>query len=54
MYWNFWCNVLDPIQRQFCRDALAQWPSKLVSERFERDYRFAFYRLAASPSLKQP
>ncbi len=56
MYWNFWCNVMDPVQQKFCRDALAQWPSRLVSERFERDYRFAFYRLGAAspPPVKQP
>jgi hypothetical protein len=55
IYWNFWCNVLDPVQQKFCRDALAQWPSKLVSQHVDRDYRFAFYRLgSAPPPMQQP
>jgi hypothetical protein len=56
MYWNFWCNVPEPAQRQLCRSALAQFPSKLVSERLDRDYRFAFYRLDAASALpmRQP
>ena len=45
LHWNFWCNVDDPAQQQFCRDTLAQFPTELVAERVERNYRFAFYRI---------
>ncbi|MNC92598.1 hypothetical protein D3C83_90520 [compost metagenome] len=45
LHWNFWCNVSDPVQQQFCRDALARLPHTLVEEGRERDYRYAFYRL---------
>jgi 4-amino-4-deoxy-L-arabinose transferase-like glycosyltransferase len=53
VHWNFWCNVSDPVQQQFCATALAQFPHTLAGEYRERDYRFAFYRLeeaaAATP-----
>jgi len=22
LHWNFWCNVMDPVQQAFCRQAL--------------------------------
>ena len=45
LHWNFWCNVSDPVQQRFCRDALSRLPHTVVEEARERDYRFAFYRL---------
>ena len=45
VHWNFWCNVQDPIQPEFCRKALQLKSFSLVREYQERDYRFAFYRL---------
>jgi hypothetical protein len=45
LHWNFWCNVSDPVQVQFCEQALSAHPSTLVGEWRERDYRFAFYRV---------
>lgn len=45
VHWNFWCNVTDPIQQSFCRDALARFSHRLIEERQERDYRYALYRL---------
>jgi hypothetical protein len=45
VHWNFWCNVDDPVQQQFCVLALARFPHTLVEEYRERDYRYAFYRL---------
>ena len=26
LHWNFWCNVQDPVQREFCRQALENRP----------------------------
>jgi 4-amino-4-deoxy-L-arabinose transferase-like glycosyltransferase len=46
LHWNFWCNVQDPIQQEFCRGALAGQPSGLEREHRERDQRFAFYKLS--------
>jgi hypothetical protein len=48
VHWNFWCNVQDAVQPEFCRQALALGPSEMVKEHRERDQRFAFYRLDVS------
>jgi hypothetical protein len=45
VHWNFWCNVNDPVQPEFCRQALDAGTVELVREHRERDQRFAFYRL---------
>ena len=49
-HWNFWCNVADKVQQEFCTSALRRFPATLVAEYRERDYRYAFYRL----SLPEP
>jgi hypothetical protein len=48
LHWNFWCNVHDEIQREFCHNALAVRPAQLVGEARDRDQRFAFYRFTAA------
>lgn len=45
VHWNFWCNVQDPVQPEFCRKALQLKSFSLVREYRERDYRYAFYRI---------
>jgi hypothetical protein len=45
LHWNFWCNVQDPLQREFCRKALEIRPVETVREYRERDQRFALYRI---------
>jgi hypothetical protein len=45
LHWNFWCNVDDQLQREFCRSALAMRPVETVREYRERDQRFTLYRL---------
>ena len=50
LHWNFWCNVQDPVQREFCRHALEIGPAEMIREYRERDQRYAMYRLAAAPS----
>jgi hypothetical protein len=52
LHWNFWCNVSEAVQQEFCRSALARFPHSLVEEFRERDYRYAFYRLAAPIQVK--
>ena len=45
VHWNFWCNVHDPIQPEFCRKVLLLKSFEVAREYHERDQRFAFYRL---------
>ena len=45
LHWNFWCNVQDPIQREFCDKALTGKPFELAAEHVERGQRYALYRL---------
>jgi hypothetical protein len=45
IHWNFWCNVQDPVQQEFCQRALAAHTVELWQEHRERDQRFAFYRV---------
>jgi hypothetical protein len=49
LHWNFWCNVDDPIQQAFCRQAIALRPVEMVREYRERDQRYALYRIGAPP-----
>jgi Dolichyl-phosphate-mannose-protein mannosyltransferase len=50
LHWNFWCNVTDPVQQEFCKTALLRFPNTLVREDRERDYRYAFYKLDVLPA----
>jgi 4-amino-4-deoxy-L-arabinose transferase-like glycosyltransferase len=52
VHWNFWCNVQDPVQRDYCTKMLALAPSRLVREERVRDQRFALFRL--QPSTSKP
>jgi hypothetical protein len=45
LHWNFWCNVRDPVQTEFCRRALEAHHAEVIREYRERDQHFAFYRL---------
>ena len=44
-HYNFWCNVDDPVQTQFCQNVLNMFETRLVAEYSERNYRFALYKL---------
>jgi hypothetical protein len=45
VHWNFWCNIPDKVQQEFCTNAIQRYGVELVDGRNERDYRFALYRL---------
>jgi hypothetical protein len=45
VHWNFWCNVDDPVQPEFCRQVTSTHPVVSVREYRYRDQRFAFYRV---------
>ena len=44
-HYNFWCNVADQVQKNFCRQLLLKFPNELVKEYQEHNYRYALYRL---------
>jgi hypothetical protein len=52
LHWNFWCNVQDPVQRDYCTKMLTLAPGTVVREERVRDQRFALYRL--DPSASEP
>lgn len=46
VHWNFWCNIADKVQHEFCVNAITRFSAEVVQERRERDYRFILYRLS--------
>jgi hypothetical protein len=54
LHWNFWCNVEDPVQREFCRQAVARGRATLISESRERDYRYALFRMDVTAPAAGP
>jgi hypothetical protein len=49
VHWNFWCNVDDPVQQEFCRKAISTGSVEIVREYRERDQRYALYRIKVPP-----
>ena len=49
LHWNFWCNVQDPVQREFCAKVLDLRPGEPVREFRERDQHYILYRLEDPP-----
>jgi hypothetical protein len=45
LHWNFWCNVQDRVQREFCAKVLDLRPGEPVREYRERDQHYILYRL---------
>jgi hypothetical protein len=44
-HYNFWCNVDDPVQNEFCANVLATFKTRVVLEESAGFYRFVLYRL---------
>jgi hypothetical protein len=44
-HYNFWCNVDDPVQNEFCRQVLANFKTRVILEESSGFYRFVLYRL---------
>jgi len=44
-HYNFWCNVDDPVQNEFCRQVLATFKTRVVLEESAGFDRFVLYRL---------
>jgi hypothetical protein len=45
LHWNFWCNVMDPVQQDICRKAASSARTEPFVEHRVRDQRFAFMRI---------
>ena len=45
LHWNYWCNVSDPGQTQWCSNVLHDYDAELIDECKPADYRFALYRI---------
>ena len=45
LHWNFWCNVDDELQREFCQKARSMGRVDLVTQYSERGQVYGFYRL---------
>jgi hypothetical protein len=50
LHWNFWCNVADKVQQDFCASAREKYSTTVLKEYRERDYHFVFYRLEHAAS----
>jgi hypothetical protein len=44
-HYNFWCNVSDPDQNEFCTNVLARYGARVVREESVGFYRYVLYRL---------
>jgi hypothetical protein len=44
-HYNFWCNIDDPAQNEFCRQVLATFKTRVVLEESAGFYRYVLYRL---------
>ncbi len=44
-HYNFWCNVSDPAQQNFCRSVLDRFDHREIIRFTERDYTYALYKL---------
>jgi dolichyl-phosphate-mannose-protein mannosyltransferase len=51
LHWNFWCNVQDPVQREFCAKVLDLRGGEPVQEYRERDQHYILYRLHETRAL---
>lgn len=48
LHWNFWCNVQDAMQREFCAKVLRLRPADPVRDYREQDQHYILYRLKAA------
>jgi 4-amino-4-deoxy-L-arabinose transferase-like glycosyltransferase len=44
-HYNFWCNVDDPVQQDFCKRILEKFPHREVMKFQERDYTYILYEI---------
>jgi hypothetical protein len=53
-HYNFWCNVDDPVQNDFCRKLLATFKTRVLVEESAGFYRFVLYRLLPQSAPPPP
>jgi hypothetical protein len=51
-HYNFWCNVDDELQQQFCNDVLERYETQVLMEESAGFYRYVLHRLL--PRAKPP
>jgi hypothetical protein len=44
-HYNFWCNIPDPVQNEFCQKVLGNFKTRVVLEESSGFYRYVLYRL---------
>jgi hypothetical protein len=44
-HYNFWCNVEDPVQNEFCTNVLGTFKTQVIREESAGFYRYVLYRL---------
>jgi hypothetical protein len=45
-HFNYWCNVDDPREKEFCQNVLNQYQHEKIIDFRERDYSYALYHLS--------
>jgi Dolichyl-phosphate-mannose-protein mannosyltransferase len=53
-HYNFWCNVPDPLQNEFCTNMLARYGTRVVMEESTGFYRYVLYRLLPKSAPPEP
>jgi hypothetical protein len=53
-HYNFWCNVDDPVQNDFCQKVLANFKTRVVFEESAGFYRYVLYRLLPRSTPPEP
>ena len=53
-HYNFWCNIQDPVQNEFCTNIMESYSTRVVLEESARFHRYVLYRMlprVSSPPL---
>jgi hypothetical protein len=44
-HFNFWCNINDEVQNEFCNKVLQTYPTEVIEDRSAGTHRYVLYRL---------
>jgi hypothetical protein len=44
-HFNFWCNITDEVQNEFCNKVLQTYPTEVIEDRSAGTHRYVLYRL---------
>jgi hypothetical protein len=51
-HFNFWCNITDEVQNEFCNKVLQTYPTEVIEDRSARSYRYVLYRLMPKRGIR--